>query len=103
MKLLAWACALLLIPACGNHRSETVQSLTGILRVGQSHEAAQCQANLLHESVMSDEGVLKVAFGVGSNTAMDDGFDLDEVATDLSDDDQEAFGEIVDEFAACTD
>jgi hypothetical protein len=103
MKVLASACALLLISACGDDRSETVQSLTGILRVGQSHDAAQCQANLLHESKMSDEGVLKVAFGVGSNTAMEDGFDLDEIATDLSADDEGAFREIVDEFAACTD
>ena len=103
MKLLALACALLLMSACGDARSETVQSLTGILRVGQPQDVAQCQATLLHESEMSDEGVLQVAFGVGSNTAMDDGFGLDEIATDLSDDDQDAFREIVNEFAACTD
>ena len=97
------ACAFLLLVGCEGDRSGSVESLTDILGAGQSPDAAQCQADLLHESEMSDEGVLKVAFGVGSNTAMDDGFDLEEIASDLSSDDQDAFRDIVIEFAACTD
>ena len=96
------ACAALLF-GCGEGRSETVVRLTGILNVGQSEGAAQCEAELLHESKMSDDGVLRVAFGVGSNTAMDDGFDLEEITSDLSDDDQDAFREIAEEFADCID
>ena len=104
MKLRAsFACAALLISACGGGRSGSVESLTRMLRAGQSDDAAQCQAMVLRESQMSDEGVLKVAFGVGSNTAMDDDFDLDEIAADLSGDDQVAFGKVADEFDACTD
>jgi len=97
------ACALLSVSACGDSRSGTAESLTEMLKIGQPDEAARCQAALLHESEMSDEGVVKVAFGVGSNTAMDDGFDLDEIAADLSEDDQDAFREIADAFATCSD
>ncbi len=98
--MLASVCALMLF-GCGDSRSGTVESLTAILRLGQPDDVAQCQAVLLHESEMSDEGVLKVAFGVGSNTAMEDGFDVDEIASDLSDDDQDAYRDIADEFTAC--
>ena len=96
------ACALLLV-GCGDGRSETVERLTGILNAGQSEDAAQCEATLLYESEMSDDGVVRMAFGVGSNTAMDDDFDLEEIASDLSDDDQDAFREIAEEFADCMD
>lgn len=80
-----------------------MDSLTGILRAGQSEAAAQCESELLHGSEMSDEGVMKIAIGVGSNTAMDDDFDLDEVASDLSDHDRTAFRKIAEEFTRCMD
>ncbi len=88
---------------CASDRSEVAKGLTGVLRVGQSEDAAQCEAALLEGSDLSDEGVVKVALGVGSNTAMEDKFDLDEIAEDLSADDQEAFRGIADEFADCMD
>lgn len=80
-----------------------MENSTGLLGVGQSDEAAECQADLLRESQLSDEGVVKVAVGVGSNTAMDDSFALDEITSDLSDDDRQAFSKIADEFAQCMD
>jgi hypothetical protein len=88
---------------CASDRSEVAKGLTGLLQVGQSEDAAQCEAALLEDSDLSDEGVVKVALGVGSNTAMDDKFDLDEIAEDLSADDKEAFRGIAAEFADCMD
>lgn len=102
LRLSLVACPLLLL-GCGDGRSETVERLTGILNAGQSEDAAQCEAALLHESEMSDDGVLGVALGVASNTAMDDDLDLEEIASDLSEDDQDAFREIAEEFADCMD
>jgi hypothetical protein len=93
----------LLLSGCQGGRSETVESLIGMLRVGQSGDAAECQAALLDESEVSDEGVLHVALGVASNNAMDDDFELAEISEDLSGEDQDAFREIVDEFADCAD
>lgn len=97
------AAGLLLVFGCSDSRGTAAESVTGLLGAGQSDEAAQCEAELLHESQLSDEGVVKVAVGVGSNTAMDDSFDLDEIAADLSGDDRDAFEEIADEFAECMD
>lgn len=99
----AAACAIAVLFGCVGGRGGEVESLTDVLTVGQSEHAAECQAALLQESDMSDEGVVKFAFGVGSNNAMDDDFDLQEIAADLSDDDRDAFNEIADEFEACMD
>lgn len=97
------ATGVLLTSGCVGGRGDAVESTTRLLEAGQSDKAARCETDLLIESQLSDEGVLKVAVGVGSNTAMDDAFNLDEIAADLSDDDREAFREIADEFAECMD
>lgn len=93
----------LLLFGCGDGRSENVERLTGILNAGQTEDAAQCEAAVLNESEMSDDGVLRVALGVASNTAMEDDFNLEEIASDLSADDQDAFRRIAQEFADCMD
>lgn len=92
----------LLLSGCQSE-NEPDPALIRILTVGQSQEAAECEARLLTESDMSDEGAMRMAVGVGSNTAMDDDFDLDEIASDLSDDDRAAFRRIAAAFTDCLD
>jgi hypothetical protein len=103
MGRLLIATSVLLTSGCVGGRGDAVEATTRLLKAGQSEEAAECESDLLTKSQLSDEGVLKVAVGVGSNTAMDDAFNLDEIAADLSGDDREAFREIADEFAECMD
>ena len=97
------ACAAVLLSGCGGANEPASGGVRSLLTVGQSEEAAECEAELLEESGMSDEGAVKVAVGVGSNTAMDDDFDLDEIVSDLSGEDRREFEKVAKAFEDCLD
>ena len=101
MRALSTSCLLLLVFACGG-RSLTIEQIADQLSTVESDpDVAQCEATVLHGSEMSDSGIRRLILGLGFPNNLDGEIDVQEVMSDLDDEDQVAFQAAIEDYVSC--
>jgi hypothetical protein len=101
MRALSTSCLLLLLFACGG-RSLTIEEIAAHLSTVESNpDVAQCEATVLYGSEMSDSGIRQFVLGLGFPNDLDGELDIQEIMSDLDEEDQAAFQAVIEDYVAC--
>lgn len=101
MRALSTSCLLLVLLACGG-RSLTIEQIADQLSTVEADpDVVQCEATILYGSEISDNGIRQIVLGMGFPNDLDGKLDLQEVMSDLDDEDQGAFQAVFEDYASC--